>query len=94
MLHLQLFRSTTRRPAKIIRPIYWCTYTSLGTLVVHLYLELMNNSELIDRDLKVLWHPCIQMKDYPPVPADNRHSRFQIVVWDDCCGEWKELKVN
>ena len=28
----------------------------------------MNNSELIDRDLQVLWHPCTQMKDYETLP--------------------------
>ena len=27
----------------------------------------MNNAEFIDRDLKVLWHPCTQMKDHPSV---------------------------
>ncbi|MGM0476326.1 MAG: adenosylmethionine--8-amino-7-oxononanoate transaminase [Pseudomonadota bacterium] len=31
----------------------------------------MNNADLIQRDLNVLWHPCTQMKDHeanPPVP--------------------------
>lgn len=31
----------------------------------------MNNSELVNRDLSVLWHPCTQMKDHdtlPPIP--------------------------
>jgi len=31
----------------------------------------MNNADLIARDLKVLWHPCTQMKDtetLPPIP--------------------------
>lgn len=31
----------------------------------------MNNKALIDRDLRVLWHPCTQMKDterLPPIP--------------------------
>ena len=26
----------------------------------------------------------------PPVPVDNRHSRFPITHWDDWCGQWKE----
>ena len=28
----------------------------------------MNNSELINRDLQVLWHPCTQMKDFETLP--------------------------
>ncbi len=36
-----------------------------------LYLVLMRNSSLVRRDLRVLWHPCTQMKDHedlPPIP--------------------------
>jgi adenosylmethionine-8-amino-7-oxononanoate aminotransferase len=44
---------------------------SLGTPSVHLYRERMNNVDLIERDLRALWHPCTQMKDHeslPPIP--------------------------
>jgi adenosylmethionine-8-amino-7-oxononanoate aminotransferase len=42
--------------------------TTLGTQAPYLYLERMTNSELINRDLKVLWHPCAQMKDFETLP--------------------------
>ena len=28
----------------------------------------MNNNALMQRDLKVLWHPCTQMKDHETLP--------------------------
>ena len=28
----------------------------------------MNNDDLVERDLKVLWHPCSQMKDHEWLP--------------------------
>ena len=28
----------------------------------------MNNQTMVQRDLKVLWHPCSQMKDHESVP--------------------------
>ncbi|MFB3040431.1 MAG: adenosylmethionine--8-amino-7-oxononanoate aminotransferase BioA, partial [Candidatus Poribacteria bacterium] len=28
----------------------------------------MTNSELVSRDLSVLWHPCTQMKDHEFLP--------------------------
>ncbi|MGN0613567.1 MAG: adenosylmethionine--8-amino-7-oxononanoate transaminase [Porcipelethomonas sp.] len=34
----------------------------------------MNYNELVNEDLKYIWHPCSQMKDYeelPPVPIDH-----------------------
>lgn len=37
----------------------------------------MNNKEIIDRDLSVLWHPCTQMKDHerlPPIPIKRGHG--------------------
>jgi len=26
---------------------------------------------------------------YPPVPVDNRTSRYPTVSWDQSCGEWQ-----
>ncbi|HEX5057500.1 MAG TPA: adenosylmethionine--8-amino-7-oxononanoate transaminase [Gammaproteobacteria bacterium] len=37
----------------------------------------MNNKEIIDRDLAVLWHPCTQMKDHerlPPIPIKRGYG--------------------
>ena len=28
----------------------------------------MNNAEISERDLNVLWHPCTQMKDHETIP--------------------------
>src|SRR5687767_12370265 len=37
----------------------------------------MNNKDIIDRDLSVLWHPCTQMKDHerlPPIPIKRGYG--------------------
>jgi adenosylmethionine-8-amino-7-oxononanoate aminotransferase len=37
----------------------------------------MNNKEIIERDLAVLWHPCTQMKDHerlPPIPIKRGYG--------------------
>lgn len=39
----------------------------------------MNNAELTQRDLAVLWHPCTQMKDHeqlPLIPIKKAHGIY------------------
>ena len=31
---------------------------------------------------------------YPPVPVDNRNSRYPAVTWDQTCGEWTQAEEN
>ncbi len=55
----------------------------------------MNNLELRDRDLEVLWHPCTQMKDYetlPLIPIKKAHGvyleDFEGNLYIDAISSW------
>ena len=43
---------------------FFCTDCPLSSIV-----HVMNNAELVQRDLSVLWHPCTQMKDHEWLPV-------------------------
>ncbi|MGN0639357.1 MAG: hypothetical protein ACI4JT_00240 [Oscillospiraceae bacterium] len=45
----------------------------------------MTYNELVEQDLKYIWHPCSQMKDYetlPPIVAERGCSSGTVVSGD------------
>jgi len=55
----------------------------------------MNNSQMVDRDLDVIWHPCTQMKDHetlPMIPIKSAHGvwlkDFEDNSYIDAISSW------
>jgi len=42
----------------------------------------MNNEELKNRDLDVLWHPCTQMKDHETLPLTPIKKAYGVYLED------------
>lgn len=50
-----------------------------GTLLSTKILKMVNVDKLIERDLKHIWHPCTQMKDFetcPPLVIDSAKGNY------------------
>ena len=45
----------------------------------------MNNAELVQRDLSVIWHPCTQMKDHERLPLIPIRRGQGVIKFEDFC---------
>ena len=48
----------------------------------HIYSMAIKNSEMMQRDLEVIWHPCTQMKDHETLPLIPIKSGKGVYLYD------------